>query len=134
MQRKIREFEMKTSVTLAIAVLAITSGTALADGDAAKGEKVFNKCKACHTADAETNKVGPYLKGVIGRKIASVPDYKYSDSMKEFATTHDVWDDATFLEYITDPKKDVPKTKMSFAGIKKEEDRLNLLAYLKTKM
>ena len=110
---------MKTSLTLAIALLAATAGTALADGDAAKGAKVFNKCKACHVADAETNRVGPYLKGVIGRKIASVADYKYSDSMKEFASAHDTWDDATFLEYITDPKKDVPKTKMAFAGIKK---------------
>lgn len=123
---------MKKSMTLAIALLAATAGTAFADGDAAKGAKVFNKCKACHVADAETNRVGPYLKGVIGRKIASVPDYKYSDSMKEFAASHDVWDDATFLEYITDPKKDVPKTKMAFAGIKKEEDRQDLLAYLKT--
>ena len=123
---------MKTSLTLAIALLAATAGTAFADGDAEKGAKVFNKCKACHVADAETNRVGPYLKGVIGRKIASVADYKYSDSMKEFAASHDVWDDATFLEYITDPKKDVPKTKMAFAGIKKEEDRQDLLAYLKT--
>ena len=123
---------MKTSATLAIIVLAAMSGSALADGDAAKGEKVFNKCKACHAADSETNKVGPYLKGVIGRKIASVEGYKYSDSMKEFAASHDVWDDATFLEYITDPKKDVPKTKMAFAGIKKEDQRADLLAYLKT--
>lgn len=123
---------MKTSLTLAIAILAVTAGSALADGDAAKGAKVFNKCKACHVADAETNRVGPYLKGVIGRKIASVADYKYSDSMKEFGAARDAWDDATFLEYIENPKKDVPKTKMAFAGIKKEEDRQDLLAYLKT--
>ncbi|MCB1377680.1 MAG: cytochrome c family protein [Alphaproteobacteria bacterium] len=125
---------MKTAISLAAVLLAATAGAALADGDAAKGEKVFNKCKACHVADSETNRVGPHLKGIIGRPVASVADYKYSDSMKEFATTHPTWDDATFLEYITDPKKDVPKTKMSFPGLKKEDDRNDLLAYLKTKM
>ena len=130
----IQEIDMKKYAALAAVALAAMTGTALADGDAAKGEKIFNKCKACHTADAETNKVGPYLKGVIGRKIASVEGYAYSDDMKAFSTARGVWDDATFLEYITDPKKDVPHTKMAFAGIKKEDERADLLAYLKTKM
>lgn len=125
---------MKKTVILAAAALAAMSTAVLADGDAAKGEKIFNKCKACHVADAATNRVGPYLKGVIGRKIASVEGYAYSDDMKAFGTARNVWDDATFLEYITDPKKDVPKTKMAFPGIKKEDERNDLLAYLKTKM
>lgn len=107
---------------------------ALADGDAAEGEKVFNKCKACHVADTETNRVGPYLKGLIGRPVASVADYKYSEDMKAYAAAHPVWDDATFLAYIENPKAAVPKTKMSFPGLKKEDERANLLAYLKTKM
>lgn len=123
---------MKKCLTLAIAVLAATAGSALADGDAAKGAKVFNKCKACHVVDAETNRVGPHLKGIIGRKIASVADYKYSDSMVEFGAARGEWTDEVFLEYIEDPKKDVPKTKMAFAGIKKEDDRKDLLAYLKS--
>jgi cytochrome c len=123
---------MKKTAALAFAVLAASAGVSFADGDAEKGAKVFNKCKSCHVADAETNRVGPHLKGIIGRKIASVADYKYSDSMLEFAAARGTWEDATFLEYITEPKKDVPKTKMAFAGLKKEDEREDLLAYLKT--
>ncbi len=125
---------MKRSTTLAIAILAATAGLALADGDAAKGMKVFNACKACHTADAETNKVGPHLKGLIGRKVAAIAEYKYSGSMTEFAAANPVWDDALFLKYIENPKALVPKTKMAFVGIKKEDQRADLLAYLKSKM
>ena len=124
------------ALVAAAAALALTlGGSARADGDAAKGEKVFAKCKACHVVDAETNRVGPHLKGIIGRKIASVADYKYSDSMIEFgAARGGTWTEELFLEYITDPKKDVPKTKMAFAGLKKEDERNDLLAYLKSKM
>ena len=123
---------MKLSVMMAAAVLAATSTAALADGDAAKGAKVFAKCKACHVADAETNRVGPHLKGVIGRAVASVADYKYSDGMKEFAAANPTWTDELFLTYIENPKAAVPKTKMAFAGVKKEEERADLLAYLKS--
>ena len=125
---------MKNTALLAAASLALMSGAAFAEGDAAKGAKVFNKCKACHVANAETNRVGPYLKGVIGRQIAAVAGYKYSGDMVAFGAARGVWDDATFLEYIADPKKDVPKTKMAFPGIKKEDERADLLAYLKTMM
>jgi cytochrome c len=125
---------MKTTMILAAAALGLMSSVALADGDAAKGEKVFNLCKACHTADAETNKVGPYLKGVIGRNVASVEGYNYSDAFKEFAKSNPVWTDELFLQYIEKPKALVPTTKMAFAGVKKEDQRADLLAYLKTKM
>ena len=125
---------MKKTAMLVFAALAAMSVPALADGDAAKGEKVFNKCKACHVADAETNRVGPHLKGLIGRNVASVADYAYSDSMKEFAAANPVWDEATFDKYIENPKASVPKTKMVFTGLKKEDDREDLIAFLKTKM
>ena len=123
---------MKKSVPLALALLASLSLPALADGDVEKGKAVFNKCKACHENEKGVNKVGPTLKGVIGRATASVPDYKYSDAMLEYAKTNPVWDDAHFLKYIENPKASVPKTKMAFPGLPKEEDRVNLLAYLKT--
>lgn len=124
---------MKKAMFTLLALLALPA-VAHAEGDAAKGEKVFAKCKACHVADAETNRVGPYLKGVIGRNVASVADYKYSEAMLEFAKTHPQWTDELFLQYIENPKAMVPKTKMVFPGLKKEEDRADLLAYLKTKM
>jgi cytochrome c len=121
-------------LTIAMLALLALPAAAQADGDAAKGEKVFAKCKACHVVDAETNRVGPHLKGVIGRNVASVADYKYSDSMLEFAKANPVWTDELFLTYIENPKAQVEKTKMVFPGLKKEDDRKDLLAYLKTKM
>ncbi|WP_395663626.1 c-type cytochrome [Aestuariivirga sp.] len=126
---------MKTSMFALLALLALAPVTqAQASGDAAKGEKVFAKCKACHVVDAETNKVGPHLKGVIGRNVAAVEGYKYSAAMLEFATANPQWTEELFVKYIENPKAMVPKTKMVFPGLKKEEDRADLLAFLKTKM
>ena len=116
------------SVMLASVILGLAATAALADGDAAKGEKVFKQCKACHELETDTNKVGPTLKGVIGRNIASVAGFNYSDAMKTYATTNPVWTDELFEAYITDPKKAVPGNKMSFAGVKKEDQRDDLLA------
>jgi cytochrome c len=123
---------------LTIALLALLALPAAAQaqtaGDAAKGEKAFAKCKACHVADAETNRVGPYLKGLIGRNVASIENYKYSQAMLEFAKANPVWTEELFLKYIENPKAMVPGTKMVYPGSKKEEERADLLAYLKTKM
>lgn len=109
--------------------LSALSGPAWA-GDAAKGEKVFKKCMACHAAASKTNKVGPYLQGVVNRPVASAEGYAFSDGMKEFAAGGKVWDEAALDLYLTNPKALVPKTKMAFAGLKKPEDRADLIAYL----
>jgi cytochrome c len=121
-------------IVLSLAALAALGGGALADGDAAKGEKSFNKCKACHSTEDTTNKVGPYLKGVYGRAVAAADGYNYSGSIKEFAATGAKWDDATLNSYIENPKTLVPGGKMSFSGIKKEDEREDIIAFLKTKM
>jgi cytochrome c len=105
-----------------------------ADGDAAQGEQIFKKCAACHSVADKANKVGPSLLGVVGRKVASVADYSYSDSMKEYGATGAVWDEKTLDTYLTDPKAIVAKTKMAFPGLKEQADRDNLIAFLKTKM
>ena len=78
--------------------------------------------------------MGPFLLGVVGRKVASVPDYTYSDSMKAYGATGAVWDEKVLNTYLTDPKAVVAKTKLAFAGIKEQTDRDNLIAFLKTKM
>lgn len=104
-----------------------------AEGDAAAGEKVFAKCKACHDAEKGINKVGPTLKGVVGRKAASVPDFKYSDAMAAKGAEGLVWDEASLTVYLADPKAFVPKTKMAFGGLKKPEEVADVVAYLKTK-
>lgn len=115
---------------------ADTSGEATAEapaatvaaGDAAAGEKVFNKCKACHKTDG-TNATGPHLDGVVGRTVASVEGFKYSNGM----TAHGGdWTPEALDAFLTDPKGVVPGTKMTFAGLPKPEDRANVIAYLES--
>ena len=106
--------------------MAMTGG-ALA-GDAAKGEKVYRKCKACHALEPGKNKIGPTMHGVFGRTAGSVEGFKYSKAMKESGI---VWDETTIAAYLADPKGYIPKNRMAFAGLKKEKDRDDLIAYLK---
>jgi cytochrome c len=114
----------------AISIVSLSSGQVLAQ-DAAAGEKVFAKCKACHVADTDQNKIGPSLKGVIGRTAGTLEGYKYSPAMVEAGKGGMVWDDATLTEYLKAPKAVVKGTKMAFAGLKKDEDLANVIAYLK---
>ncbi len=114
------------------AMVAMVSG-AHAEGDAADGKKVFRKCMACHAVGEKAkNKVGPVLNGVIGRKVASNDSYKYSTAMIEYGAGDKVWTEEMFMAYIMDPKGVVKGTKMAFAGLKKEEDVTNVLAYLES--
>ncbi len=117
------------TATLALAfVAALGSGAALAQGDTAAGEKVFKKCKVCHGFDPGKKKIGPHLKGVVGRKAGAVEGYKYSKAM---AAADITWDEANLDKYLTKPKAFMKGTKMSFAGLKKEAQRADLIAYLK---
>lgn len=116
----------------AAAVLTLASGAAHAEGDATKGEKVFKKCKACHAADEEKNKVGPHLVGLVGREAASVEGYKYGDALKAKAADIGTWDETELSEYLADPKGYIGgKSKMAFK-LKKEEERADVIAYLKS--
>ncbi|WP_395662558.1 c-type cytochrome [Aestuariivirga sp.] len=121
----------KKLILAALASAVLFAVPAHAEGDAAAGEKVFAKCKACHEVEKGVNKVGPTLKGLIGRKAASVEGYKYSEAMIAKGAEGVVWDEATLTAYLPDPKGFVPKTKMAFAGLKKPEDVANVIAYLK---
>ena len=123
---------MKKILMTALLVAALPMAAAHAEGDPAKGKKVFRKCKACHFVDKEKNKVGPYLKGVVGRKAASVEGFKYSKAMQEKAAEGLVWTEENLDKYLAAPKKFVPGNKMAFAGLKKAEDRANVIAYLKS--
>jgi cytochrome c len=120
----------KNSILLGLAVM-LAPTMALADDDAAEGKIVFKKCMACHAADKEQNKVGPYLVGIVGRKAGSIEGFKYSDAMTAKGTEGFVWDEANLALYLKDPKGFIPGNKMAFAGLKKDEDIANVIAYLK---
>jgi len=99
--------------------------------DAAQGKKLFTKCKACHNVDAPKNKVGPHLVGIVGRKAGTADGYtKYSKAIKDSGI---VWDEANLDKWLTNPKGMYPGTKMIYPGLKKAEDRANVIEYLKTK-
>jgi cytochrome c2 len=120
---------MKTIGALIVSLAVIlASGGASAAGDAKKGKRVFNKCKACHSLAAGKKRIGPSLHGVFGMTSGSVPKFKYSKAMKKAKI---VWSEETLDTFLTKPKKMVKGTKMSFRGLKKKKDRDNLIAYLK---
>ncbi len=121
----------RTDVLSSFAALMLLATPALADGDAAAGEKIFIKCKACHENEQGVTRVGPTLKGIVGRKTASIADYKYSDGMAAKGTDGQVWDEATLAAYLPDPRAAVPGTKMAFAGLKNPQEIEDLIAYLK---
>ena len=100
--------------------------TLYASADAAKGERVFGKCKACHKIDGQ-NSTGPHLNGVVGRAVASVADFAYSDAVKKLGGD---WTPARLDEWLKSPKGYAPGTKMGFAGLPKIEDRADVIAYL----
>ena len=99
--------------------------------DAAAGEKVFAKCKVCHVADQDKNKVGPSLNGVIGRTAGTHPGFSYSQAMVAAGKSGVKWDEPTLTTYLHDPKAMVKGTKMAFVGLKQDEDIANVIAYLK---
>jgi len=116
-------------VILAAAVAMAAMAQAANAQDLAAGEQSFKKCLACHAiGEGAKNKVGPQLNGLDGRKSGTAPDYSYSEANKNSGIT---WSEATFKDYIKDPRAKVPNTKMIFPGIKNEKEAGDLWAYVK---
>jgi cytochrome c len=124
---------MTKNMATAIVALAMVgwTGAASAAGDPAEGDKVFKRvCSACHIATKDGPKrLGPSLSGVIGRKSGSVDGFRYSEANKN---ANIVWSEANLDPYLADPKKVIPGTTMAFAGVRKPEERADLIAYLAT--
>lgn len=115
-------------ILLALSLVAVSAGSSLAQ-DLAAGETAFKKCAVCHDiGETAKNKVGPPLNGIDDRHSCSIAGYNYSDANKKSGIT---WNEATFLEYIKDPRAKIPGTKMIFPGIKNETEAKALWAYLK---
>lgn len=119
------------SLTAAIAVLVVSSISYANAADVKKGKKVFNKCKACHTLVEGKNRIGPSLAGVFDRKAGTVAKYKYSKAMKKAGDGGLVWTEETLTTYLKKPRAFVKGTKMTFAGLKKQKDLDNLMAFLR---
>jgi cytochrome c len=103
------------------------------DGDPVAGKTVFNKCRACHEAETDRNKVGPSLLGVFGRTAGTLESFqaRYSANMKEAGEEGLVWDEETLTEYLRAPKAVIPKGTMAFAGLKDDKELADVIAYLR---
>jgi cytochrome c len=113
--------------------LAFAAAPAWAEGDAANGEKVFKRCAACHAVGEDAkHKIGPHLNDVVGRTAGAAEGFRYSKSMIEAGESGVAWSDETLDAYLADPKGYIKGNRMSFAGLRKDDERADVIAYLKT--
>lgn len=102
-----------------------------ADGDPARGETLFRPCVACHMiGEGAVNRIGPQLNGLVGRRIGSNEGYDYSDPLVEAAAEGDIWSAETLDRFLQNPRGYLPGTSMVFRGVRQEDDRTDLIAYL----
>lgn len=134
------ESHNRRSVSLATFVLAVLTPVAAAmspvaaeEGDAERGEQVFRACRSCHEVGANaTNGIGPHLDGLFGRVAGSLVGFKYSSAMKQKGSEGLTWDVAALDAYLEKPRAYVPGTRMSYRGMRKINDRRDVIAYLQS--
>lgn len=121
------KYHVPIVVIVIVSLMALNSASA---ADAAAGEKVYRKCKACHAIDkGGRHKVGPILFSIMGRKAGTVEGFRFSRAMKKAGIT---WDAATLRKFLANPKRVVKGTRMAFAGIRKDKDLDDIIAYIET--
>ena len=118
---------IRMSALLGAAALLAATGTAHAQGDAARGERLFEQCHACHSVERGANDVGPTLFGVFNRKAGELADFRYSPALKRSGIT---WTAQTLDEFLADPQMKVPGNRMPYAGMPDARERGDLIAYL----
>ncbi len=124
---------LAASLLVSAFAVPIFPGDAAAQGNAEKGKQVFKKCKICHAVGSGAkNRVGPILNGIMGRKAGTVAGYKYSKANLKAGEEGWVWTEEVMLKYLENPRKAMPGNKMAFPGVKKEQDRKDLVEYLKS--
>lgn len=122
-----------SSLAVATAALLVFAGIAQAnDGNPKDGEEVFKKCRACHEVGPDAkNKLGPILNGILGRKAGTIEGFNYSPANKKSGEEGWVWDEAKLNKYLENPREAMPGNRMAFAGLADEQDRKDIIAYLK---
>jgi len=124
---------MKRILCVMLTAASLVPLAAMADGDPSKGERVFNRCKACHAVgEGAANKVGPILNGIVDSAAGQNPDFNYSDALRAKAEEGLIWDEATLAAFITKPSDVIEGTAMAYPGMRKETDTIDLIAYLRT--
>ncbi len=124
---------MGRTLLCALAMIVIAGAMPASAQDAAKGEQVFNRCRACHAiGPAARNKAGPQLNGIVGKKAASAPGFNYSDAMTKAAGSGLVWTEANLTSYLEAPDVFLPGGVMAYSGIKNPGELKDLIAFLKT--
>lgn len=120
-------------VLLLLLALGLPDLAGAADASTQNGEEVFKKCRACHDVGPDAkNKIGPVLNGLFGRKAGTIEGFSYSDANKKAGENGWVWTDEKMMTYLENPRETMPGNKMAFAGLRDEQDRKDLIAYLKT--
>ncbi len=125
---------MNLFLSAAATLIGLAAATGMAQAQSAEaGEALFKVCKACHqVGEGAKNAVGPMLNGIVGRKAGTVEGFNYSEANKEAAAKGLIWSEEELVKYLEKPLTYMPKTKMAYAGMKDEQDRKDLVAYLKT--
>ena len=117
----------------AIAMSSLLCASMASAQDVENGADVFKRCRACHDVGEKAKiKVGPILNGIVGRKAGTIEGFNYSDANKKAGAEGWVWTEEKMMEYLLNPRAAMPGNKMAFAGIRDEQDRKDLIAYLKT--
>jgi len=114
-------------VTAALLIALLAAGVARADGDAARGEKLYEECIACHSLEPSVHGIGPSLHGVFNRKAGELADYRYSPALKRSGI---IWTADTLDAFIADSQQFLPANRMPYAGMPNAADRADLIAYL----
>jgi len=131
MTRSLMHACLKTMFAASVLIGALGSAAAQ-EGNAEEGAEVYKKCRACHDVGPDAkNKVGPLLNGILGRKAGTIEGFSYSDANKAAGAKGLVWTEEVMFKYLENPLTYMPGTKMAFAGLKDEQDRKDLIAYLK---
>ena len=103
-----------------------------AEGNVKAGKKVYFKCMKCHSVTRDRHKVGPTMYQIIGRQVGSAKDFKYSRALQELGANGVVWNEETLNAFLRKPREYAKGTRMKFSGLKNEQDRLDIIAYMKT--